>query len=352
MARVEFKDIAVRYGTQTIIENLSLTLEDGQFTVLVGPSGCGKSTLLRIVAGLLQPSSGHISIDGEDITTKQPGARDIAMVFQSYALYPHMTVLENLAFPLRIRKLSEEKIAQQTKEVLQLLDIEALRDRYPKELSGGQRQRVAMGRAIVRRPKVFLFDEPLSNLDANLRVRMRGEILALHKRLGTTMLYVTHDQQEAMTLADKLVVLRRGHIEQEGRPLDIFFAPHNRFVGEFLGQPPMNFLPLDVETRQASLINLRWTLPHSYTPSRVWLGIRPEDIECTTSAQSASIEAVVRRIENTGSESFLYADINAHSLVIRVDPQRAPEHSTRVFLKFLKPHFFDWTDEHVVAHSS
>ena len=248
MATVTLKDITKVYdGNVLAVDKANIDIEDQEFVVLVGPSGCGKSTTLRMVAGLEDISSGELRIDGKLVNDVPPKDRDIAMVFQNYALYPHMTVYDNMAFGLKIRKFPKDKIDQRVKEAARILDIEELLDRKPKALSGGQRQRVAVGRAIVRKPKVFLFDEPLSNLDAKLRVQMRAEISNLHNRLQATMIYVTHDQVEAMTMADKIVVMKFGIIQQIGTPMDLYTKPTNKFVAGFMGSPPMNFMNLELK---------------------------------------------------------------------------------------------------------
>jgi len=242
MATLKLVDVAKSYGATQVLQRVDLDVSDGEFIVLVGPSGCGKSTLLRCIAGLEIPTEGSISIDGRDVTRAAPRDRDVAMVFQSYALYPHMTVRQNMGFALTIRKLPQPEIDKAVEEAAQLLELGALLERKPSQLSGGQRQRVAIGRAIVRKPSVFLFDEPLSNLDAALRLTMRVELKRLHRRMGTTMVYVTHDQVEAMTLADRLVVLEKGIAQQIGTPMEVHDSPANRFVAGFIGSPAMNFL--------------------------------------------------------------------------------------------------------------
>jgi multiple sugar transport system ATP-binding protein len=252
MASVSITNVGKCYGQFEAVKNLSVNIEDREFVILVGPSGCGKSTLLRMIAGLETIDSGEINIDGTVVNELPPKARDIAMVFQNYALYPHMTVAENMGFSLRLARLHKTEIRRKVEEAAQILGIRTLLDRYPKQLSGGQRQRVAMGRAIVRSPKVFLFDEPLSNLDAKLRVQMRSEIKDLHRRLGTTTIYVTHDQIEAMTMADKIVVMRSGNIEQIGSPLEVYDRPQTRFVADFIGSPSMNFIEGTLTHKPAS----------------------------------------------------------------------------------------------------
>ncbi len=320
MAAIDLSHIHKRYGDTVVIEDLSLSIDDGEFVVLVGPSGCGKSTLLRMLAGLLAPSDGRIRIDDRDVTRLAPGERDMAMVFQSYALYPHMSVFENIAFPLRVRRLPVAKVKEKVQAVAEMLGLSPLLDRHPKDLSGGQRQRVAMGRAVVREPKAFLFDEPLSNLDAGLRAKMRGEIAALHRRLGTTTIYVTHDQHEAMTLADRLVLLDRGCVSQAGAPLDVYERPNNRFAAEFLGSPPMNFLPVVREAE--SLTGEGFRLPAGTVPTDaggdLWLGVRPEALR-PTSEGDGSIPAQVEWVERTGSDVFVYCTVGSSPLVVRLD---------------------------------
>src|SRR6056297_4119966 len=258
MGRIQLKDVTKSFGEAQVIPPLNLTIEDGEFTVFVGPSGCGKSTLLRLIAGLEDITSGVIEINGEDATDVVPARRGLAMVFQSYALYPHMSVRKNIAFPLRMAKMSPDEIDRRVKSAADVLNLTDYLERRPGQLSGGQRQRVAIGRAIVREPAAFLFDEPLSNLDAALRVGMRLEISELHKRLETTIIYVTHDQVEAMTMADKIVVLRAGNIEQVGSPLDLYHSPRNTFVAGFIGSPKMNlFEGPEAQKRDAHTMGVR-----------------------------------------------------------------------------------------------
>ena len=246
MAQVELKNAVKIYDKKVIINNVNLTVKDKEFLVLVGSSGCGKSTLLRMIAGLEDITKGEIFIDGKCVNNVHPKDRDIAFVFQNYALYPHMSVYENMAFPLKMRKMSKKDIDEKVKEAAQILNLTDLLDRKPKQLSGGQRQRVALGRAIVRKPKVFLMDEPLSNLDAKLRVQMRSEIKKLHKKLETTFIYVTHDQTEALTMGDRIAVIDEGVIQQIGAPVEVYNSPVNKFVGGFLGSPSMNFIPAEI----------------------------------------------------------------------------------------------------------
>ena len=247
MASIEFKNVVKAYGKVVTLSNINLRIEDGQLCVFVGPSGCGKSTMLRMIAGLESISAGELLIDDEVVNDVSPADRGVAMVFQSYALYPHMSVAENMGYSLKINKVPKDEIRRQVTEVAKALQLDHLLDRKPKQLSGGQRQRVAIGRAIVRKPKVFTFDEPLSNLDAELRVEMRLHIARMHQEMGTTMVYVTHDQVEAMTLADKIVVMNFGKIEQVGKPLELYYNPCNKFVAGFIGSPKMNFLPTEIK---------------------------------------------------------------------------------------------------------
>ena len=284
MAGLSIEGARKSFGETEVLKGVSIEVADGEFTVIVGPSGCGKSTLLRSVAGLEELTGGRILIGERDVTDLAPSARGIAMVFQSYALYPHLTVYENMAFGLRIAKADKSEIARQVQRAAEILNIESLLGRKPAALSGGQRQRVAIGRAIVRQPEIFLFDEPLSNLDADLRVRMRYEFAALHRTLGTTTLYVTHDQVEAMTLADRIIVLRDGQIEQVGTPRELYERPANIFVAQFLGTPRMNIVPVTVSgAGQATFSDGRIVAlpPHAEalpTGTRLSIGIRPEDI--------------------------------------------------------------------------
>lgn len=303
MAAVEIVGVRKRFGSVEVIRGVSVLIEDGEFTVLVGPSGCGKSTLLRMIAGLEEVSEGEIHIDGKVVNDLEPQARDIAMVFQSYALYPHMSVAENMTFSMRMRNASRAESDARLDKAAQILGLADLLHRYPRELSGGQRQRVAMGRAIVRDPRVFLFDEPLSNLDAKLRVAMRGEIRSLQRRLGTTTIYVTHDQVEAMTMADKIVVMRDGVVEQIGAPLDLYDRPANQFVAGFLGSPAMNFCPGRIEhgcfRPDAGLPWAAVRAPAELEGRPIIFGIRPEHL----SLCSGGIPAEVELVEAKGAET-------------------------------------------------
>ena len=317
MGQIVLEDVVKRFEEVEVIPPLNLTIEDGDFAVFVGPSGCGKSTLLRLIAGLEDATEGRVLIDGADVTHVPPSKRGLAMVFQSYALYPHMSVRKNIAFPLRMAGMSEadqEKRVMAAATSLNLLDY---LDRKPGQLSGGQRQRVAIGRAIVREPKAFLFDEPLSNLDAALRVGMRGEITDLHKQLATTMIYVTHDQVEAMTMADKIVVLNKGNIEQVGSPLELYRSPRNLFVAGFIGSPRMNLVPGGVLGDGAATV-----------------GVRPEHIDLATSAPkgAVAVEGVARATEHLGSDTFVHAMVGDTQLTART-PGEFPVHAgDRVWL--------------------
>jgi len=316
MGRIVLDQITKSFGSTQVIPPLDLTIEDGEFTVFVGPSGCGKSTLLRLIAGLEDVTSGQISIDGQDATQLAPAKRGLAMVFQSYALYPHMTVRKNIAFPLRMAKMEQSEIDRRVTAAADVLNLTDYLDRRPGQLSGGQRQRVAIGRAIVREPSAFLFDEPLSNLDAALRVGMRLEISELHERLKTTMIYVTHDQVEAMTMADKIVVLRAGHIEQVGSPLELYKNPRNKFVAGFIGSPKMNF----IEGEEANRHNA-----HA-------IGVRPEHIE--VSETGGDWTGVVGVSEHLGSDTFFHIHDTglADTITVRAGGEVGFRHGDRVHL--------------------
>jgi multiple sugar transport system ATP-binding protein len=310
MASVSIQSVSKKFGQVPILHGVDIEIADGSFTVLVGPSGCGKSTLLRMIAGLEEINGGDIQIGDKRVNDLQPKERDIAMVFQNYALYPHMTVGENMAFSLTLAKMDKQTIASKVSRAAEILALGALMDRYPRQLSGGQRQRVAMGRAIVRDPQVFLFDEPLSNLDAKLRVAMRSEIKELHQRLKTTSIYVTHDQIEAMTMGDKIVVMRDGRIEQTGSPLELYDFPANQFVAGFIGSPAMNFLPgtlrrsggsARVEMNDGTLIDAPLSSA-GVDGQRVVYGTRPEHLQLVN---NGGIPAVVAVMEPTGMDTFV-----------------------------------------------
>jgi len=312
MKSVDIVNVKKRFGDVEVLHGVSVGMEEGSFVVLVGPSGCGKSTLLRMIAGLESVSEGDISIGGRVVNDVRPKDRDIAMVFQNYALYPQMTVAQNMAFSLELAKAPKTEITSKVKKASSILGLDALLDRLPMQLSGGQRQRVAMGRAIVRDPQVFLFDEPLSNLDAKLRVQMRGEIKSLQKRLGTTTVYVTHDQIEAMTMADKIVVMRDGRVEQVGAPLELFDRPANLFVASFIGSPAMNVIEGSVAEDGASFLAndgttlALGTVPQAARGRKVVLGVRPEHLRLNGPGAAAA-EVVVT--EPTGSETYVVATL-------------------------------------------
>ena len=358
MATVTLKDVRKIYNGNTIaVEDFSLHIEDGEFVVLVGPSGCGKSTTLRLVAGLEEVTGGNVYIDGKLANDLPPKDRNIAMVFQNYALYPHMDVYQNMAFGLKLRKFPKAEIDARVREAADILGIEDLLARKPKELSGGQRQRVAVGRAIVRKPKAFLFDEPLSNLDAGLRVQMRTELGKLHARLGATMIYVTHDQVEAMTMGDRLVVMRDARIQQIGVPVQLYRRPVNRFVAGFIGSPSMNFLEGELVRDDGLAFSgdgLRLPIPDRHRVSlsgcvgrRVILGIRPEHIHYASSVhgpgESEDVVAKVEVVEPMGHETFLYLTVGRASCVARVAAEPVPSVDEEVRLAFdlSAVHFFD-----------
>jgi multiple sugar transport system ATP-binding protein len=323
--------VKVYDGGVRAVDNANITVNDREFVVLVGPSGCGKTTTLRMVAGLEAITEGELYIDGKLVNNDPPKDRDIAMVFQNYALYPHMSVYDNMAFGLKIRKFPKEEIQARVTEAAQILDIEELLQRKPKALSGGQKQRVAVGRAIVRKPKVFLFDEPLSNLDANLRVQMRAEISNLHNKLQATMIYVTHDQVEAMTMADKIVIMKDGLIHQTGSPLELYNRPVNKFVAGFIGSPPMNFMTVTIKEKDGKVIadegknQIEITGDNSqragrYTGKSLIFGVRPEDLVYKESPSEKSIKASVTVVEPLGADIQLYVDTGRHSIVARIPP--------------------------------
>ncbi|RPJ43227.1 MAG: sn-glycerol-3-phosphate ABC transporter ATP-binding protein UgpC [Deltaproteobacteria bacterium] len=332
MAKVLMEKLNKHYGEVKAVKDLDLEIPDKEFMVLVGPSGCGKTTTLRMVAGLEDITAGDIYIDDKVVNHLPPKDRDIAMVFQNYALYPHMTVYQNMAFGLTLRKFPKAEIEQRVKEAAEILNIGELLQRKPKALSGGQRQRVAVGRAIVRKPKVFLFDEPLSNLDAKLRVQMRVELKKLHERLQTTIIYVTHDQVEAMTMGDRIVVMKDGLKQQVGPPLELYFKPANKFVAGFIGSPAMNFIEGDLLSEGGELnfqaAGIKVKVPkdkaeplRKYSKKRVIFGIRPEDLpEAACALPGETIEAVVEVMEPLGSEVYLDVKIGERSLIARTEP--------------------------------
>ncbi|AGB72896.1 MULTISPECIES: ABC transporter ATP-binding protein [Rhizobium] len=325
MASVELHNIHKAYGALTVIHDISLSIEDGEFIALVGPSGCGKSTLLRMIAGLEEITDGDVSIGGQVVNAMTPRERNIAMVFQSYALYPHMTVAENMGFNLKLSGETKPVIEQRVNEAARMLDLTKLLDRKPAQLSGGQRQRVAMGRAIVRNPAVFLFDEPLSNLDAKLRVQMRSEIKALHQKVQTTSIYVTHDQIEAMTLADRIVVLNQGRIEQQGTPIELYRKPANLFVAGFIGSPAMNFLDGVVEGLEgAPAVRLKDSTPIRIAGERkvkagqsVKVGLRPEHLSLASGGSPLTGQTLL--VEPTGAQTHVLFDLAGEQVTAVVD---------------------------------
>ncbi|WNL41310.1 ABC transporter ATP-binding protein [Halomonas sp. PAMB 3264] len=343
MAALEIDQVRKEFGRERVLKDVSLSIESGQFLILVGPSGCGKSTLMNAIAGLEPVTSGYIRIDGEDVTGRTPAERDIAMVFQSYALYPSMTVRQNISFGLEMRKVPKAERFEAVERVADLLQISHLLERKPAQLSGGQRQRVAMGRALAREPKVYLFDEPLSNLDAKLRVDMRTEIKKLHQRLGTTIVYVTHDQVEAMTLADKIAVMRDGHILQLGSPDEVYNDPVDMFVAGFMGSPSMNFIratleqqdggvQLRIETPSEERLTLPWPAARTTEAlaerigKTVILGLRPEhfseeDARLGTQAEGTPMAATVSVVEPTGADILLRLPLGEEEVTARVGPK-------------------------------
>ncbi len=366
MATVILKNVSKAYANKVVaVDEVNLEVNDKEFIVLVGPSGCGKSTTLRMIAGLEEVSQGEIYIGGELVNDLPAKDRDIAMVFQNYALYPHMTVYENLAFGLKMRHYPKKEIERRVQEAAEILGLAGMMKRRPKELSGGERQRVALGRAIVRKPKVFLFDEPLSNLDAKLRVQMRTELVKLHNRLQATMIYVTHDQVEALTLGERIVVMRDGIICQIGHPISVYENPVNRFVAGFIGSPPMNFLEGKIVAQNGDYffldrgIKLR-ILPQNYdriSPYRdqhVVFGIRPEDIYDRIFAQDArpefTITATVEVVEPIGSEIYLFLNAGRSNFVARVTNQdtAASNQDVQVVFDMSKAHFFDPVTEEAI----
>ncbi|HKB59884.1 MAG TPA: sn-glycerol-3-phosphate ABC transporter ATP-binding protein UgpC [Gallionellaceae bacterium] len=336
MAALSLQAVGKQFGKTEVIGNVSLEIQDGEFAVFVGPSGCGKSTLLRLIAGLEDVSRGAIAFDGQDVTELAPAERHVAMVFQSYALYPHMSAYDNMAFGLKLAKTGRQGMDARVREAARILQIEHLLDRKPRELSGGQRQRVAIGRAIVRQPRVFLFDEPLSNLDAALRVQMRIELKRLHRELRTTMIYVTHDQVEAMTLADRIVVLNGGAVEQIGAPLELYHRPRNLFVAGFIGSPKMNFLPVTVIASDAGRVTLACDMGKAgmgqggtnctitaaaagganlQPGARLTLGLRPEHL---TDSTAGELQGEVIALEHLGAETYVHLSCgHAQPLVIK-----------------------------------
>ena len=367
MAQVSLRNVSKVYaGGVLAVDNAGLSVESREFLVIVGPSGCGKSTLLRMVAGLEEITNGEIWIGNKLVNHIPPKDRDIAMVFQNYALYPHMTVFENMAFGLRLRGYSKREITQRVHEAANILNIEPLLQRKPKELSGGERQRVAVGRAIVRKPLVFLFDEPLSNLDAKMRVQMRTEIRKLHLRLQTTMIYVTHDQTEAMTMGDRIVVMNKAVIQQVADPLTIYEHPANRFVASFIGSPPMNFLTgtmvrvgqelfFNEGTFKLRVVDEMAARLSAYENTSVLFGIRPEDLYdklfITDAPTDCVVTSTVELVEPLGAEVYLHLRVGQHAIIARVGPHDRPEVNQDIDAVFDmgKAHFFDTQTEQAIV---
>ncbi|WP_104403257.1 ABC transporter ATP-binding protein [Vibrio penaeicida] len=324
------------YSKTPVLRDINLSIHQGEFIVFVGQSGCGKSTLLRLIAGLDLQTSGDVRIDGTNVNDIAPGQRGLAMVFQSYALYPHMNVWDNMAFALKTARLPKHDISERVTKAADILKLGSLLDRKPAQLSGGQRQRVAIGRAIVREPKIFLFDEPLSNLDAELRVDMRVEIATLHKKLNATTIYVTHDQVEAMTLADKIVVLNNGIIEQFGSPLELYNNPINQFVAGFIGSPKMNFIEGEMEADGFHFHGYHLDMVDSKMMGRkITLGIRPKDLSLTSSPKQADLKAKITHTEILGDESYVYCTVGTRiKLVVTLDGQQHLEANQEVYLVF------------------
>ena len=363
MAQVVLKDLNKKYDEVHAVKDVNLTIRDKEFMVFVGPSGCGKTTTLRMVAGLEEISSGEISIGERVVNDLPPKDRDIAMVFQNYALYPHMSVYDNMAFGLKMRKFPKAEIAKRVQDAAEILGIQELLKRKPRQLSGGQRQRVAVGRAIVRHPQVFLFDEPLSNLDAKLRVQMRVELKRLHERLETTAIYVTHDQVEAMTLGSRVVVMKDGWVQQVGEPMEIYSRPQNKFVAGFIGSPAMNFIPTTITeqggTLYAEASGVKVKVPAdraarmgAYKGQSVALGIRPEDLRVisTGDMNDQAFDAVVDVVEPLGAEILLDVTVAGQSVVARVEPGIKARPHDKIRMAFVpeRTHFFDAKTEAVI----
>jgi len=363
LSSLSLSRIEKQLGGNPILRGIDLEVEDGELVVLVGPSGCGKSTLLRTIAGLEIPDAGQVKIGTRDVTRLPPRERDVAMVFQSYALYPHLTVRENLSFGLKLRKTPAAAIAERVQEVASMLGLEELLDRYPRQMSGGQRQRVAMGRSIARRPALFLFDEPLSNLDSALRAEVRIEIKRLHGELASTMIYVTHDQVEAMTLADRLVVLNAGKVEQCGPPLDVYDHPANRFVAAFMGSPAMNFLSAEVSGGEVRAKGLHIAARESLDEGPVIVGIRPQDVERVdgparsapypeNGQEAGRIDFVVDVLEPMGFEAYAHGRVGDASFIARLEGDAvrdlSPGDAIQLAISPRKLHLFDPETERVL----
>ena len=357
MSTIKLQQVSKLFANHTAVASFDLIIEDGEFLVLVGPSGCGKTTMLRMLAGLETPTAGRIFIDEKDITDCEPKDRDIAMVFQNYALYPHMTVYDNMAYALKLRKFSKPKIVEVVEKTAAMLGLEALLKRYPRELSGGQQQRVALGRAIVRHPKVFLMDEPLSNLDAKLRVQTRAELIQLHSELRATVVYVTHDQVEAMTMGTRIVIMKDGVIQQVGKPIELYQKPANRFVAGFIGAPPMQFLSGSITKNQAGFVfkgtgfqlELQGECPIT---GEVSLGIRPENLNLYSTERASVFSGKVCVVENIGSEAIIHFAVGGEKIAAKISmPQGLPGIGETVFATPGNGslHIFDKKTEKTVA---
>ena len=345
---IEFRNVSKNFGGTCVVDDLSLEIREGEFVVLLGPSGCGKTTTLRMLAGLETVTSGDIYIGGERVNDVPTQDRDLAMVFQSYALYPHMTIAENIGYPLRVRKIEKNERAERVHRVAAMLEIEPLLERKPRQLSGGERQRVALARAIVREPRAYLMDEPLSNLDARLRVQMRGELKRLQHQLGTTTIYVTHDQAEAMTLASRVAVMKKGRLQQFDTPMNIYNQPANRFVAEFVGSPSMNFVAGRVD--QATFVSDSLRIPLNASQvgqlsgqSQLTMGIRPEHIQVVAEPHDGAIAASVYVTELMGNETFVFLSVGENRLIARAPADFRAEVESTVWLRLAieKAHFFD-----------
>src|ERR1700682_182721 len=343
MAQVALRNIVKTFDRTPAVQGIDLDIADREFVVLVGPSGCGKSTTLRMIAGLEEITEGEIWIGGDVVNDVPPRDRDIAMVFQNYALYPHMSVFDNMAFGLKLRKFPKDEIKRRVDEAARILDIGTLLDRKPRALSGGQRQRVAMGRAIVRNPKVSLCDEPLSNLDAKLRVQMRTEIQKLQHRLKTTFIYVTHDQVEAMTMGDRIAIMNAGILQQVGTPGDVYDHPANLFVAGFIGNPTMNFVPANISNGSAKASGFEVKLPKPISAAKGTLGFRPEAVTDKIVDGGPAMEMKVDVVERLGSDQFLYGTVGGDQMTARVDPRLSivPGDSVKLGLDTRTLHFFE-----------
>ena len=362
MAEVILRSLVKRFGSVPAVDNVSLQIPDGEFLVLLGPSGCGKSTILRLIAGLEDATSGEIVIDGDLVNFVDPTRRNLAMVFQNYALYPHMTVYKNVAFPLETAKMSRDSVKEAVSRVADMLEITEFLQRLPEQLSGGQRQRVALARAIVRQPKVFLMDEPLSNLDAKLRLQTRIELMSLHERLGITTLYVTHDQVEAMTMGQRIAVLHEGKLQQLGTPAEVYDVPANKFVATFMGAPPMNLIDGELQNNGTECVftrsDYRFVIDRvqmnigeevlSSSKGTVSLGVRPEDMRLASS-KSEGIPGVIRFLEPIGSDLFVTIDVDPHSLQVRLPPKTQVATGDKVGIEFDYPkaHIFNVDEENL-----